>query len=56
MLGFHAEYEGGDIVCQQDEIAEAKWFGCRELPNIPGKFAISRWLIDAYLAERGFDY
>lgn len=56
MLGFHAEYESGEIVCQQDEIAEANWFACSELPNIPGKFAISRWLIDAYLAERGFDY
>lgn len=55
MLGFHAEYESGAIVCQQDEIAEAKWFGCAELPNIPGKFAISRWLIDAYLVERGFN-
>jgi len=56
MLGFHAEYESGEILCQQDEIAEANWFACNELPNIPGKFAISRWLIDAYLAERGFDY
>lgn len=56
MLGFHAEYDSGDIVCQQDEIAEANWFACNELPNIPGKFAISRWLIDAYLAERGFDH
>ncbi len=54
MLGFHAEYESGDIVLQADEIADAGWFRCDELPQIPGKFAISRWLIDEYLTGRGF--
>ncbi len=53
MLGFHAEYQSGDIVLQEDEIAEAGWFPCTELPLIPGKFAISRWLIDEYLSQRG---
>jgi NAD+ diphosphatase len=53
MLGFHAEYQSGDIVLQEDEIAEADWFACTELPLIPGKFAISRWLIDEYLSQRG---
>lgn len=54
MLGFHAEYAGGEIVCQPDEIADAAWFNLGSLPNIPGKVAISRWLIDAYLSQRGF--
>lgn len=53
MLGFHAEYKSGDIVLQEDEIAEADWFTLDRLPNIPGKFAISRWLIDDYLSRRG---
>ena len=53
MLGFHAEYSGGDIVLQEEEIADADWFPVRELPAIPGSIAISRWLIDAYLADRG---
>ena len=51
MLGFHAEYQSGDIVLQEDEIAEAGWFPCTDLPLIPGKFAISRWLIDEYLSQ-----
>ena len=55
MLGFHAEYDSGDIVLQEDEIAEARWFPLDRLPRIPGKFAISRWLIDDYLTHRGFD-
>ena len=53
MLGFHAEYSGGDIVCQEDEIADARWFPIDDLPAIPGKMAISRWLIDSYLSHRG---
>lgn len=51
MLGFHAEYAGGEIVCQEDEIAEARFFPVDELPQIPPPFAISRWLIDDYLAQ-----
>ena len=53
MLGFHAEYVGGDILCQEDEIADAQWFPLGDLPAIPGKMAISRWLIDSYLSLRG---
>jgi len=55
MLGFHAEYAGGEIVCQEEEIADAQWFTADDLPNVPPKTAISRWLIDAFidrLAER----
>ncbi len=51
MLGFHADYASGDIVCQDGEIAEAHWFHYRSLPNVPGGTAISRWLIDAFVAE-----
>lgn len=53
MLGFHAEYDGGEITLQEEEIADAQWFNCADLPQIPGKAAISRWLIDAYLVQRG---
>jgi NAD+ diphosphatase len=49
MLGFHAEYAGGDIVCQEDEIADAKWFTRESMPNVPPGTAISRWLIDAFV-------
>ena len=51
MLGFHAEYESGDVVLQEEEIADAKWFDINDLPDIPGKIAISRWLIDDYLLK-----
>lgn len=51
MLGFHADYAGGDIHCKDGEIAEARFFHFSRLPDIPGKTAISRWLIDAFVAE-----
>lgn len=53
MLGFHAEYESGDIELQEEEIADAQWFSIDDLPAIPGKIAISRWLIDDFLSKQG---
>ena len=52
MLGFHADYAGGEVVCRDGEIAEARWFHFRNLPNVPNGTAISRWLIDAFVRER----
>jgi len=52
MLGFHAAYAGGEIVCQQEEIADAQWYTKDTLPQIPPRTAISRWLIDDYLSAR----
>ena len=49
MLGFHAEYDSGDILCQPDEIAEAKWFNKNNLPQTPPKTAISGWLIEEFI-------
>ncbi|MFP6807523.1 MAG: NAD(+) diphosphatase [Pseudomonadales bacterium] len=53
MLGFHAKYESGDIKLQEEEIADAQWFPIDDLPTIPGNIAISRWLINDYLAKNG---
>jgi NAD+ diphosphatase len=53
MLGFLAEYESGDFVLQEDEIEDAQWFHYENLPHMPGPVAISRWIIDTYLARLG---
>lgn len=52
MLGFHAEYAGGEIVMQADEIEDARWFNVHELPPLPAARSIARHLIDAYVARR----
>ncbi|MFK0311055.1 NAD(+) diphosphatase [Pseudomonas sp. NPDC090233] len=52
MLGFHAEYAGGDIVMQPDEIEDAQWFNVHDLPPLPAGRSIARYLIDLYVARR----
>jgi NAD+ diphosphatase len=52
MLGYHAEYVSGEIVPEEGEIAEARWFHVSELPMIPPPASISRYLIDLYVARR----
>ena len=49
MIGFHADYAGGEITCQESEIVDAQWFTRDNVPNIPGGMSISRWLINAWL-------
>lgn len=54
MVGFTAEYDFGDIVPQDGEIAAAGWFVPDEFPTIPPPGSISRQLIDAFVAaDRG---
>ncbi|WP_454255210.1 NAD(+) diphosphatase [Pseudomonas sp. Marseille-Q8238] len=52
MLGFHAEYAGGEIVPQPDEIEDAGWFHIEQLPPLPMGRSIARYLIDLYVARR----
>ena len=52
MLGFHAEYAGGEIVMQPDEIEDARWFRVDALPPLPAGRSIARYLIDLYVARR----
>ncbi len=49
MLGFHAEYDSGEFVLQEDEIADAGWFHYTDLPNRPAMVSISGWLIDDFI-------
>ena len=48
MLGFTAEYAGGEIMPDGQEIAEAGWFGRDALPSIPAPVSIARRLIDSF--------
>ncbi|MCW3148030.1 NAD(+) diphosphatase [Stutzerimonas stutzeri] len=52
MLGFHAEYAGGEIVPQPEEIEDARWFSIHRLPGLPARQSIARYLIELYLARR----
>jgi len=51
MVGFVADYAGGEIRVDGVEIVEAAWFSPDELPPIPPKLSIARKLIDAWVDE-----
>jgi NAD+ diphosphatase len=49
MLGFVADYAGGKITIDRNEIASAGWFSRDNLPGLPSPVSISRALIDAWI-------
>jgi NAD+ diphosphatase len=51
MIGFTAEYAGGEITLSDDEIADAQWFAPDALPLVPPKISIARKLIDDFVAR-----
>lgn len=51
MLGFHAEWDAGEIKVDGEEIVEANWYSIDDLPMIPPQGSISRQLIDSYVAQ-----
>ncbi|MEW6719359.1 MAG: NAD(+) diphosphatase [Thermodesulfobacteriota bacterium] len=55
MVGFTAEYAGGDLVIEEKELVQAAWFEPEEVTRlqIPRHGTIARQLIDWFLAEHG---
>ncbi len=49
MVGYIAEYAGGDIVIDNKEIIDAQWFEIDNLPTIPPKVSIAGHLIEETL-------
>ncbi|MBI2502408.1 MAG: NAD(+) diphosphatase [Candidatus Latescibacteria bacterium] len=51
MVGFTAQYAGGEIRPDLAELADAAWFTPDHLPDLPDGISISRRLIDWFLAK-----
>ena len=51
MLGFVAEYDGGEPASDGTEIESAAWFDRDHLPDLPPKLGITRALIDDWIAS-----
>ena len=51
MVGYIAEYAGGDIVIDEREIVDAQWFSIDALPKIPPMMSIAGHLI-AHVIEK----
>ncbi len=51
MVAFTAEYSGGEIKLEDEEIAEARWFDVEAMPPLPPSVSIARRLIAATAAR-----
>lgn len=49
MIGFEATWASGDIVIDESEIVDARWFRPDDLPTIPPGMSIARTLIDRWI-------
>lgn len=52
MIGFYAEYAGGEIRIDDDEIEDAQWFPVDRLPLTPPEGSIAHDLIQEYVQKR----
>jgi NAD+ diphosphatase len=52
MVGFTAQYAGGELRPEPSEIAEAAWFRADAMPPLPPPLSIARLLIDDFLARK----
>jgi NAD+ diphosphatase len=55
MIGFTADYAGGELRKDPEEIEDAGWYSIDDLPVLPPKVSIARAMIDQFVAERGGD-
>jgi NAD+ diphosphatase len=53
MIGFVATYVGGEVCPDPTELEDARWFSVRELPDLPGKHSIARFILDHYAQPDG---
>ena len=50
MIGFMAEYAGGTLRIDEQELDDARWFHVDALPEIPAPLSLSRRMIDQWVA------
>jgi NAD+ diphosphatase len=48
MVGFTAGYARGDLNVNKAELEDARWFSVHDLPDLPPKLSIARFLLDHY--------
>jgi NAD+ diphosphatase len=48
MVGFTAAYAGGEVRVDTAELEDARWFSVHDLPNLPPRLSIARFILDHY--------
>jgi NAD+ diphosphatase len=49
MAGFTAEYDSGEICIEEKELEDVRWFATDQLPALPPRRSIARFLLDHYV-------
>lgn len=49
MVGFTAVYADGEVRIDREELEDARWFSVHELPDLPPRLSIARFLLDRYV-------
>ena len=52
MVGFIADYAGGDIHLQDDELSSGNFYTRDHLPELPRKLSLARKMIDWWIAQQ----
>ena len=55
MIGFTADYAGGEVRVEPTEIEDANWYPVDDLPMVPPRISIARAMIDQFIEEHGSD-
>ncbi len=53
MIGFTADYAGGELAPQPGEIEDAGWYRAGDLPQLPPKVSIARRMIEDFVSAPG---
>lgn len=48
MIGFVGRYAGGELTVDRDELEDARWFPCDDLPSRPSRHSIAGFILDRY--------
>ncbi|CAN5160925.1 NAD(+) diphosphatase [soil metagenome] len=55
MIGFVADYAGGELKADLVEIEDADWYSVDDLPELPPKVSIARAMIEEFVSQHGRD-
>ena len=55
MIGFVADYTGGELKVDPAEIEDAGWYSVDDLPELPPKVSIARRMIEEFVSQHGRD-
>ena len=51
MVGFVADYVGGEVEVDTTELEDARWFSVDDLPALPPKRSIARYILDTAMEQ-----